>query len=151
MPLPAAQAAEFIAPYDGIVSAVFVDADGNPIDLTGGGSDAPTTIPQGALIPGDGISLVRDRDSGVVTASIKDKGVTAGMLADGVAVSGPKGDPGAPGAKGADGKSVTAIVLTADAAGKITGGTVTFSDKSTAAITVTTATNPAADQPSGIQ
>lgn len=60
----------------------FVDADGNPIDITGGG--APTTIPQGALIPGAGINLTRDNDSGVITASIKDKGVTAGMLADGV-------------------------------------------------------------------
>lgn len=54
--------------------------------------------------------------------------------------TGPKGDPGAAGAKGADGKSVTAIALKADATGKVTGGTVTFSDKTTAAITVTTAT-----------
>lgn len=66
------------------VEAVFVDADGNPIDITGGGSDAPTTIPQGALVPGAGINLVRDQDSGVITASVKDKGVTAGMIADGV-------------------------------------------------------------------
>ncbi|PWG60497.1 head fiber protein [Bifidobacterium catulorum] len=41
MPLPAAQADEFIAPYDGIMSAVFVDADGNPIDITGGADAAP--------------------------------------------------------------------------------------------------------------
>lgn len=64
--------------------AQFVDASGNPITGPAGGSDAPTTIPQGALVPGAGIDLARDNDSGVITASIKDKGVTAGMLADGV-------------------------------------------------------------------
>ncbi len=53
---------------------------------------------------------------------------------------GDPGTPGAPGAKGADGKSVTAITLTKDATGAITGGTATLSDKSTIAITVTTAT-----------
>lgn len=50
---------------------------------------------------------------------------------------GPKGDKGDTGAAGKDGKSVTAITLTTDETGKVTGGTVTFSDKSTSAITVT--------------
>lgn len=50
---------------------------------------------------------------------------------------GPKGDKGDTGAAGKDGKSVTAIALTTDETGKVTGGTVTFSDKSTSAITVT--------------
>ena len=50
---------------------------------------------------------------------------------------GPKGDKGDTGAAGKDGKSVTAIALTADETGKVTGGTVTFSDESTSAITVT--------------
>lgn len=54
--------------------------------------------------------------------------------ADSQGPTGPKGDPGAP---GKDGKSVTAIELTTDESGKVTGGTVTFSDKSTSAITVT--------------
>lgn len=59
---------------------------------------------------------------------------------------GDKGDAGAAGAKGdkgdtgAAGKSITAIALTADATGKVTGGTATLSDKSTITITVTTAT-----------
>lgn len=60
--------------------------------------------------------------------------------------AGPKGDPGEkgdtgekgdPGEPGKDGKSVTAISLTTDETGKVTGGTVTFSDESTSAITVT--------------
>ena len=50
--------------------------------------------------------------------------------------TGPQGEKGAPGAAG---KSVTALALTVDGTGKVTGGTVTFSDTSTAAITVSTA------------
>ena len=53
---------------------------------------------------------------------------------------GPQGEPGEkgdPGEPGKDGKSVTAIALTTDETGKVTGGTVTFSDESTSAITVT--------------
>lgn len=55
---------------------------------------------------------------------------------------GPKGDKGdtgakgATGANGADGKSVTAITLTTDESGKVTGGTATLSDQSTVEITV---------------
>lgn len=49
------------------------------------------------------------------------------------ALKGDKGD------KGDTGKSVAAIALVADAEGKITGGTVTFSDSTTASITVTIA------------
>lgn len=61
---------------------------------------------------------------------------------------GPKGDKGDTGAQGAtgatgpagaDGKSVTAIKLTTNAEGAITGGTATLSDKSTIPITVTQA------------
>ncbi len=42
------------------------------------------------------------------------------------------------GATGAAGKSVKALALTKDAAGAITGGTMTLSDNSTVAVTVTT-------------
>lgn len=52
---------------------------------------------------------------------------------------GDKGDTGAAGAKGADGKSIKAIALTTDAAGKVTGGEATLSDDSKLAITVTQA------------
>lgn len=53
---------------------------------------------------------------------------------------GPAGQDGAQGATGpagADGKSITAIELTTNAEGAVTGGTATFSDESTIQITVT--------------
>lgn len=56
--------------------------------------------------------------------------------------AGPKGDKGEQGEQGpagADGKSVTSIALTTDETGKVTGGTVTYSDESTSEITVTVA------------
>lgn len=55
--------------------------------------------------------------------------------------AGPKGDTGATGAagaKGATGKGVKGIALTTTD-GKVTGGTVTFDDDSTGAVTVTEA------------
>lgn len=52
-------------------------------------------------------------------------------------VQGPKGEKGDTGPAGADGKSLTAIALTTDETGKVTGGTATLSDKSTIQITVT--------------
>lgn len=50
---------------------------------------------------------------------------------------GEKGDAGTPGAKGADGASITAINLTKDASGSITGGTATLSNGNEVNITVT--------------
>ncbi|MBT9676740.1 phosphoenolpyruvate synthase [Levilactobacillus brevis] len=47
------------------------------------------------------------------------------------------GTPGKDGAPGKDGNSVTAIALTTDTTGKVTGGTATLSDKTTLPITVT--------------
>ena len=52
--------------------------------------------------------------------------------------TGANGQDGATGATGADGKSVTAITLTKDSTGAITGGTATLSDQSQITITVTT-------------
>lgn len=50
---------------------------------------------------------------------------------------GAQGATGATGPAGADGKSVTAIELTTNTEGAVTGGTATLSDKSTIQITVT--------------
>lgn len=52
-------------------------------------------------------------------------------------IQGIQGPIGETGPAGADGKSVTAIKLTTNAEGAITGGTATLSDKSTIPITVT--------------
>ena len=52
--------------------------------------------------------------------------------------NGQDGAAGANGANGADGKSITAITLTKDSTGAITGGTATLSDQSQITITVTT-------------
>lgn len=55
--------------------------------------------------------------------------------------AGAKGDTGAKGAAGTNGKdglSPKALVLATDANGKVTGGTLTLSDDSTVAVTVTT-------------
>lgn len=62
--------------------------------------------------------------------------------------TGPQGEPGEKGAtgaagaagkNGADGKSVKALALTTDDDGKVTAGTITFSDDTTAKVTVTQA------------
>lgn len=52
--------------------------------------------------------------------------------------AGPKGDPGAKGATGPAGKGVKSLSLTTNGEGKVTGGTLTFSDDTTAPVTVTT-------------
>lgn len=90
----------------------------------------------------------------VTTEAIADGAVTAAKLAEGVTVSGPKGDKGDPGAagpagpKGATGATgaagpqgvgVKSLALTTDATGKVTGGTLTLTDGKTAAVTVTVA------------
>lgn len=84
-----------------------------------------------------------DFTSSQLAALKGEKGDTGATGAKGeTGAKGDKGDTGAAGAKGDKGdagKSVTAIALTADAEGKVTGGTVTFSDSTTASITVTIA------------
>lgn len=47
--IPAADAAGLTAPYDGTAEAVFVDADGNPVDITGGGT--ASGVADGAVMP----------------------------------------------------------------------------------------------------
>ena len=76
-------------------------------------------------------------DGDLITAEKLNK-LEAGVQNEQVGPQGPKGDTGAQGPAGADGKSVKAIALTTTA-GAVTGGTVTFSDDSTAPITVTSA------------
>ena len=67
-----------------------------------------------------------------------DKGDTGATGPAGAA--GAKGDKGDTGATGAAGRGVKSIALTKDANGAITGGTVTYTDGKSEAITITTAT-----------
>lgn len=71
-------------------------------------------------------------DNDLITADKLNK-LEAGVQNEQVGPQGPQGPAGPAG------KGVKALTLTADSTGKITGGTVTFSDDSTAAVTVTTA------------
>lgn len=64
-----------------------------------------------------------------------DKGDKGNQGAQGPA--GQNGAQGATGPAGADGKSITAIALTTNAEGAVTGGTATLSDESIIQITVT--------------
>ena len=60
-------------------------------------------------------------------------------IEDGIAEKAAKGDTGARGPEGPAGIGVKSIALTVDADGKVTSGTMTKTDNSTAAITITTA------------
>lgn len=78
------------------------------------------------------------KDNDLITAERLNK-LEQGVKNEQVGTPGKQGDPGTPGAPGTPGKGVKALSLTADASGKVTGGTVTFSDNTTAAVTVTQA------------
>jgi hypothetical protein len=85
--------------------------------------------------------LQRIEDGIAEKAAKGDKGETGATGPAGKdGATGPKGETGAKGATGAAGVGVKSIALTADADGKITAGTMTKTDDTTAAITVTTAT-----------
>lgn len=98
----------------------------------------------------DGVTPLLQKSTSAIQVSY-DNGSTYSDLVALSELKGAKGDTGAKGATGATGatgakgdkgdtgKSVAAIALVADAEGKITGGTVTFSDSTTASITVTIA------------
>ena len=96
----------------------------------------PTTWTDGDLITAEKLNKL---EAGVQNEQVGPQG-PAGPKGDTgeTGPKGPKGDTGAQGPAGADGKSVKAIALTTTA-GAVTGGTVTFSDDSTAPITVTSA------------
>lgn len=94
------------------------------------------SVPASSVVFDDGGTFQSKFESGELKGEKGDKGDKGATGATGPA--GAKGDKGATGAKGADGKSVTAISLTTDASGKVTGGTCKLSDNSSITITVTT-------------
>ena len=103
------------------------------------------SVPASSVIFDDGKSFQQKLESGELKGQKGDKGATGAKGEKGdtgpagpQGPSGAKGATGAAGAKSADGKSVTAISLTTDASGKVTGGTCKLSDNSSISITVTT-------------
>lgn len=102
-------------PTTAVGEIALFDADGNPLDLSGGGQKI-TSVKATALAAGT-----------APTATLANAVLTIGI---------PAGAKGAPGTAGVGVKSIS---LTKDTDGNITGGTVTKTDNSTTAITVTTA------------
>lgn len=99
----------------------------------------PTTWSDGDLITAEKLNKL---EAGVQNEQVGPRG-PAGPKGDtgDAGPQGPKGDTGAKGAAGAQGpagKGVKSIALTTTG-GVVTGGTVTFTDDSTAPITVTAA------------
>lgn len=80
----------------------------------------PTVWKSGDVISAD---LLNHLETGVTNEQVGPQGP-----------AGPKGDKGDAGAAG---KGVKSLALTIDANGKVTGGTLTFSDNTTATVTVT--------------
>lgn len=95
-------------------------------------------LPQGGGTPAAG-SVTPASLSGYVASTGNGKLVKVRADGSGFDPIDPATLKGAAGPAGPAGKSVKALALTTDASGKVTGGTVTFSDSSTAPITVTTA------------
>lgn len=98
------------------------------------------SVPASSVVFGDNFQA--KLESGELKGDKGDKGDKGVPGVQGVkgdtGATGPQGPAGTNGTNGADGKSVTAISLTTDTDGKVTGGTCTLSDGSSVAITVTT-------------
>ena len=93
------------------------------------------TITVGTVTTGAAGSDATVTNTGTTSAAILNFAIPQGAKGD----AGTAGAKGAPGAKGDPGLGVKSIALTTDASGKVTGGTLTLSDNSTSAITVTVA------------
>lgn len=93
----------------------------------------PTTWTDGDLITAEKLNKL---EAGVQNEQVGPRG-PAGPKGD-TGDAGPQGPQGAAGAQGPAGKGVKSIALTTTG-GVVTGGTVTFTDDSTAPITVTAA------------
>lgn len=89
------------------------------------------------------LDLVTKTESTQASLYIATENITAGTVLSNkkwmklyTVKNGTNGTNGTPGAKGTDGKYITAISLTKDESGGITGGTATMSDETTISISV---------------
>lgn len=96
------------------------------------------SVPASSVVFDDGDNFQAKLESGELKGDKGDKGDKGVPGVQGVkgdtGATGPQGPAGTNGTNGADGKSVTAISLTTDTDGKVTGGTCTLSDGSSVAI-----------------
>ena len=140
------------APEDGqAVQPVYIDG----IDSAGGGGTSITSVEVTTLAAGedatasiDGSTLKLGIPRGDTGAQGPKGDTGAAGAAGATGAQGPKGDTGATGpagndgaagAAGADGLGVSAISLTTDSTGKVTGGTWTDTKSGSHTIAVTTA------------
>lgn len=131
---------EFVIPGSG---DIFVDiVSGTEVTQACYLTDEETfvySVPASSVVFDDGDNFQDKLESGELKGEKGDKGATGAAGAKGdKGNTGARGPAGANGTNGADGKSVTAISLTTDSTGAVTGGTCTLSDSSSIAITVTT-------------
>lgn len=131
---------EFVIPGSG---DIFVDiVSGTEVTQACYLTDEETfvySVPASSVVFDDGDNFQDKLESGELKGEKGDKGATGAAGAKGdKGDTGATGPAGANGTNGADGKSVTAISLTTDSTGAVTGGTCTLSDSSSIAITVTT-------------
>lgn len=132
--------------HQAVIETQFLDDQGNPIDLGTASGGAVTSVTVTGLAAGA-------KPTATLAGGVLALGIPAGAKGDTGAVGAP-GKAGANGAPGAAGLGVKSIALTTDASGKVTGGTLTKTDNTTAAITVTVAAaagDQPADQPSAVQ
>lgn len=116
-----------------------VGPKGDPGPAGNAGADGEAaTVTVGTVTTGAAGSQASVTNAGTTAAAILNFAIPQGEKGD-TGAAGAKGETGDTGAKGDTGLGVKAIALTTDASGAVTGGTVTFTDNTTAAITVTTA------------
>lgn len=135
------------------VGTVTTGAAGSDAAVTNSGTTSAAVldfaIPKGedGVTPSVTIGTTTTGEAGT-NAQVTNDGTAPNVVLNFVIPKGEKGDTGAAGAEGAQGPkgdtgaagvSITAIALTTDVDGKVTGGTATMSDSSTVTITVTQA------------
>lgn len=128
------------APDDGqAVQPVYIDG----IDSADGGGTSITAVEVTTLAAGEDATASIDGSTlklGIPRGDTGEQGPKGDTGAAGAAgAQGPAGKDGAAGAAGADGLGVSAISLTTDSTGKVTGGTWTDTKSGSHTIAVTAA------------
>lgn len=140
--------------YGGKTEEYFMEAvgTGSSVGADGVGIESVVQTTTSTADGGTNVITVTKTDGSTSTFSVKNgskgsTGATGPIGPEGptgatgpAGATGPIGPAGEPGAAGAAGKGVSAIAFTTDTEGKVTGGTVTYTDNTTAEITVTTST-----------